>query len=240
MLKKNALCASVALTAFVAALSFSLVACGDDSTSAKDETPTSSSENDGMPSSSSVMETSEIECNVENEGIYKTLKDTLTVYEDGNAMVWNKYYHCETGEWVETECRDPQDACTGDNEGEDRDVICFAQPGNPKAPTTHWTFMCRNNKWEKLSDEEKSQLDAEKKRAEVEIICNDQTKPEAKLGDVCGISEQGGNVSFGVVTYTLVCYVYTEDGWVAKGAGAPTENGCDDILGAVVDTVAAE
>ena len=211
------------------ALSFALVAC-DDSSSAKDETPSSSSE----------TETSEMKCNVENEGVYKTVKDTLTVYEDGNVMVSSRYFHCESGEWVETECRDPQDACTGDNEGEDRDVICFAQPGNPKAPTTQWTFMCRNNKWEKLSDEEKRQLDAEKKMAEVEIICNDQIKPEAKLGDVCSITEQGGNVSFGIIIYTLYCYVYTDEGWALMWSGTPSENGCDDILGAVVDTAAAE
>ena len=237
-MKNIRLISAFSAIAFAVAVPFTFVACGDDSASAGSDELSSSSE--AVPGSSSATELPSMECNAENEGVYKTVLDTLTVYEDGNVMVSSRYFHCESGEWVETECRDPQDACTGDNEGEDRDVICFAQPGNPKAPTTQWTFMCRNNKWEKLSDEEKRQLDAEKKMAEVEIICNDQIKPEAKLGDVCSITEQGGNVSFGIIIYTLYCYVYTDEGWVAKGAGAPTENGCDDILGAVVDTVAAE
>ena len=245
-----------ALLAFAVAMSLSLVACGDDSTSAKDESPISSSEIEEIPSSSSVTETSEIECNAENEGVYKTVKDTLTVYDDGNAMVWNKYYHCETGEWVKTECRDPQDACTGDNEGEYQDVVCGNQLDNPKSSRTTWTFKCADNKWEKLSDEEKRQLEAEKDRARVEEICNEQTEPETKLGDTCSIvTNNTTNVRFGITGPSiLTCYVYTEEGWVAKGSGLYSEYSCEeeesvlsdstetpvDSVTAPVDTAVAE
>ncbi|MBR4916609.1 MAG: hypothetical protein IKZ45_05965 [Fibrobacter sp.] len=226
-MKNIRLISAFSAIAFAVAVPFTFVACGDDSSSAKDETP----------SSSSNQELSEMECDAENEGSYKTVLDTLTVYESGNAMVWNKYYHCESGEWVETECRDPQDACTGDNEGEYKDVVCGAQLDNPKSPKTTWTFKCTDNKWKKLTDEEKSQLNAEKDKAEVEESC---TKPETKLGDVCGITKQGGNVSFGTVIYTLVCYVYTEEGWVAKWSGIADEKGCNDVLNPPADSTAAE
>ena len=156
--------------------------------------------------------------------------------------MWGVYdnYHCESGEWVKSECRDPQESCSSENDGVVQEVVCSIRPESPKSPKTTWTFRCKDNKWEKLSDEEKRQLDAEKKMAEVEIICNDQIKPEAKLGDVCSITEQGGNVSFGIIIYTLYCYVYTDEGWALMWSGTPSENGCDDILGAVVDTAAAE
>ena len=244
-----------ALLAIAVVMSLSLVAC-DDSSSAKDETPISSSEIEEIPSSSSVTETSEIECNAENEGAYKSVKDTLTVYEDGNAMVWNKYYHCETGEWVETECRDPQEACTGDIEGEYQDVVCGNQLDNPKSSRTTWTFKCVDKKWKKLSDEEKRQLEAEKDRARVEEICNEQTEPETKLGDTCSIvTNNTTNVRFGITGPSiLTCYVYTEEGWVAKGSGLSSEYSCEedesvlsdstetpvDSVTAPVDTAVAE
>jgi len=231
---------TVVTVAIAVAMSLSLVAC-DDSSSAKDETPISSSEIEEMPSSSSVTETSEIECNAENEGVYKTVLDTLTVYDDGNAMVWNKYYHCEAGEWVKTECRDPQEACTGDSEGEYQDVVCTAQynDNNPKSPRTTWTFKCVDKKWKKLTDEEKSQLAAEKGKARVEEICNEQTEPETKLGDTCSIvTNNTTNVRFGITGPSiLTCYVYTEEGWVAKGSAVMSGNtSCEDILNPPADS----
>ena len=84
------------------------------------------------------------------------------------------------------------------------------------------------------------QLKAEKDSAEVEGICNEQNKPEPKLGDVCSISRQGGNTTFGIVYTTLVCNVYTEDGWVAKWWGTPSEKSCEEILATPADTAAAE
>ena len=190
--------------------------------------------------SSSATELPSIECNLQNEGLYETVIDTVTVYPDGQVWDRDVYYHCESGEWVETKCRDPQDACTSDNEGEYRDVVCSSNPGNPKASKTTWTFKCMDNKWKKLSDEEVRQLKAEKDSAEVEGICNEQNKPEPKLGDVCSISRQGGNTTFGIVYTTLVCYVYTEDGWVAKWWGTPSEKSCEEILATPADTAAAE
>lgn len=87
--------ASLALAA-----SMALVACGDDSSSAS---------NDEQPGSSNAAEEKleeGKECPAESEGVYASVLDTLAVYEDGNAMVWSHYYHCESGKWVETECRD--------------------------------------------------------------------------------------------------------------------------------------
>ena len=156
-------------------------------------------------------------CSSENEGLYETVIDTVTVYPDGKVWDRDVYYHCESGEWVETECRDPLEACAGNNEGEYQDVVCISNPGNPKASKTTWTFKCANNKWEKLSDEEKRQLEFEREMVKADATCNEQYQPEPKLGDVCGITKQGGNVSFGIVIYTLVCYVYTEKGWTYKG-----------------------
>lgn len=211
-----------------------------------DDATISSPENDETLSSSSVADASGVEqegtkqpshtithtaeCTIDNEGLYETVIDTVTVYPDGQVWDRDVYYHCESGEWVETECRDPQDACTSDNEGEYQDVVCSSNPGNPKASKTTWTFKCANNKWEKLSDEEKGQLEFEREMVKVDATCNEQYQPEPKLGDVCGITKQGGNVSFGIVIYTLVCYVYTEDGWVAKWWGTPSDKSCEEIL----------
>ncbi len=190
--------------------------------------------------SSSATELPSIECNLQNEGLYETVIDTVTVYPDGKVWDRDVYYHCESGEWVKTKCRDPQDACTSDNEGEYRDVVCYSSQGNPKSEKTEWTFKCMDNKWKKLSDEEVGQLKAEKDSAEVEGICNEQNKPEPKLGDVCSISRQGGNTTFGIVYTTLVCNVYTEDGWVAKWWGTPSEKSCEEILATPADTTPAE
>ena len=185
-----------------------------------------------VPADSSESTTLELgKCSSENEGLYETVIDTVTVYPDGKVWDRDVYYHCESGEWVETECRDPLEACAGNNEGEYQDVVCSSNPGNPKASKTTWTFKCANNKWEKLSDEEKRQLEFEREMVKADATCNEQYQPEPKLGDVCGITKQGGNVSFGIVIYTLVCYVYTEEGWVAKGSAVMSENtSCEDIL----------
>ena len=212
-----------------------------------DDATISSPENDETLSSSSVADASGVEqegakqpshtithtaeCTIDNEGLYETVIDTVTVYPDGKVWDRDVYYHCESGEWVETECRDPLEACAGNNEGEYQDVVCSSNPGNPKASKTTWTFKCANNKWEKLSDEEKRQLEFEREMVKADATCNEQYQPEPKLGDVCGITKQGGNVSFGIVIYTLVCYVYTEEGWVAKGSAVMSENtSCEDIL----------
>ena len=200
---------------------------------------TCSFESDGE-NSSSATELPSIECNLQNEGLYETVIDTVTVYPNGKVWDRDVYYHCESGEWVKTKCRDPQDACTSDNEGEYRDVVCYSSQGNPKSEKTEWTFKCMDNKWKKLSDEEVRQLKAEKDSAEVEGICNEQNKPEPKLGDVCSISRQGGNTAFGIVYTTLVCNVYTEDGWVAKWWGTPSEKSCEEILATPADTTPAE
>ena len=176
-------------------------------------------------------------CSSDNEGLYETVIDTLTVYPDGKVWDQDVYYHCESGEWVEAECRDPLEACAGNNEGEYQDVVCSSNPGNPKASKTTWTFKCANNKWEKLSDEEKGQLEFEREMVKADATCNEQYQPEPKLGDVCGITKQGGNVSFGIVIYTLVCYVYTEEGWVAKGSAVMSGNtSCEDILNPPADS----
>lgn len=179
-----------------------------------------------------IEDTAEVSaCPAESEGMYETVLDTIAVYYDGKVWDRDVYYHCESGEWVETECRDPLEACAGNNEGEYQDVVCSSNPGNPKASKTTWTFKCANNKWEKLSDEEKGQLEFEREMVKVDATCNEQYQPEPKLGDVCSITKQGGNVSFGIVIYTLVCYVYTEEGWVAKGSAVMSENtSCEDIL----------
>ena len=179
-----------------------------------------------------IADTAEVSaCPAESEGMYETVLDTVTVYPDGQVWDRDVYYHCESGEWVETECRDPLEACAGNNEGEYQDVVCSSNPGNPKASKTTWTFKCANNKWEKLSDEEKRQLEFEREMVKADATCNEQYQPEPKLGDVCSITKQGGNVSFGIVIYTLVCYVYTEEGWVAKGSAVMSENtSCEDIL----------
>jgi hypothetical protein len=195
-----------------------------------------------VPADSSESTTLELgKCSSENEGLYETVIDTVTVYPDGKVWDRDVYYHCESGEWVETECRDPLEACAGNNEGEYQDVVCSSNPGNPKASKTTWTFKCANNKWEKLSDEEKGQLEFEREMVKVDATCNEQYQPEPKLGDVCSITKQGGNVSFGIVIYTLVCYVYTEEGWVAKGSAVMSENtSCEDILNPPADTIPAE
>ena len=188
-----------------------------------------------------IADTAEVSaCPAESEGMYETVLDTIAVYYDGKVMEWTSYYHCESGKWVKSDCRDPLDACAGNNEGEYQDVVCSSNPGNPKASKTTWTFKCMDNKWKKLSDEEVRQLKAEKDSAEVEGICNEQNKPEPKLGDVCSISRQGGNTTFGIVYTTLVCYVYTEDGWVAKWWGTPSEKSCEELLNAPADSTAAE
>ncbi len=204
--------ASLALAA-----SMSLVACGDDSSSASpDETPTSSSEETVLSSSSNAAEEKleeGKECPAESEGMYASVLDTLTVYEDGNAMVWSHYYHCESGKWVETECRDPQEACTADNDGEKKSVVCTQQPDNPKAAKAEWNFICNDKKWEKLTAEET-------KTARIESQC---TTPETKIGDVCGIS--GYIVATGAIYKD--CYLYTEEGWVSKGTSF---SNCDEFL----------
>lgn len=216
-----------------------------------DDATISSPENDETLSSSSVADASGVEqegtkqpshtithtaeCTIDNEGLYETVIDTVTVYPDGQVWDRDVYYHCESGEWVETKCRDPLEACAGNNEGEYQNVVCSSNPGNPKASKTTWTFKCMDNKWKKLSDEEVRQLKAEKDSAEVEGICNEQNKPEPKLGDVCSISRQGGNTTFGIVYTTLVCNVYTEDGWVAKWWGTPSEKSCEEILATLAE-----
>lgn len=180
--------ASLALAA-----SISLVACGDDSSSAS---------NDEQPGSSNAAEEKleeGKECPAESEGVYASVLDTLAVYEDGNAMVWSHYYHCESGKWVETECRDPQEACTADNDGEKKSVVCTQQPDNPKATKTEWNFVCNDKKWEKLTAEEA-------KAARIEAQC---TTPETKIGDVCSVS--GYIVATGANYQD--CYLYTEKGW---------------------------
>ena len=119
-------------------------------------------------------------------------------------------------------------------------VVCYSSPGNPKSAKTEWTFRCKDNKWEKLSDAEKGQLDAEKETASVESTCNAQYQPEPKLGDVCDITRQGGNVLFGIETYTKFCYVYIEEGWVLKGSDVDYQKSCDEILKSLADTTPAE
>ena len=113
-----------------------------------------------------------------------------------------------------------------------------------------------DKKWKKLTDEEKSQLAAEKGKARVEEICNEQTEPETKLGDTCSIvTNNTTNVRFGITGPSiLTCYVYTEEGWVAKGSGLSSEYSCEeeesvlsdstetpvDSVTAPVDTAVAE
>ena len=162
------------------------------------------------------------------EGVYETVLDTLAVYDNGNVMEWTSYYHCESGAWVKTDCRDPLDACTADNEGEMKNVVCSQQPGNPKAAKTEWDFVCKDKKWEKMSAEES-------KTARINAQC---TTADTKIGDVCSIIS-GGNVSFGIMPTTLNCYVYTEEGWVSKANGG-TSTTCEELLNASADSTAAE
>ena len=168
-----------------------------------------------------IADTAEVSaCPAESEGMYETVLDTIAVYGDGNIMEWTSYYHCESGKWVKSDCRDPLDACTADNEGEMKNVVCSQQPGNPKAPRTEWDFVCKNKKWEKMSAEES-------KVAQINARC---TKDDTKIGDICSIVS-GGNVAFGIMPNVLNCYVYTEEGWVAKGSAVMSENtSCEDIL----------
>ena len=168
-----------------------------------------------------IADTAEVSaCPAESEGMYETVLDTIAVYGDGNIMEWTSYYHCESGKWVKSDCRDPLDACTADNEGEMKNVVCSQQPGNPKAPRTEWDFVCKNKKWEKMSAEES-------KVTQINARC---TKDDTKIGDICSIVS-GGNVAFGIMPNVLNCYVYTEEGWVAKGSAVMSENtSCEDIL----------
>ena len=215
------------------------VACGDDSSSASnEEQPTSSAIEEEQPGSSSdetVLSSSSNageekpgegkECPAESEGVYATVLDTLTVYDNGNAMVWTSYYHCESGMWVKTECRDPLDACTADNEGEMKNVVCSQQPDNPKAAKEEWDFVCKDKKWEKMSAEES-------RVARINAQC---TKDDTKIGDVCSIIS-GGNVAFGIMPNLLTCYVYTEEGWVSKASGSVSST-CEELLSAPADSI---
>ena len=198
-------------------ISLMAVACGDDSPSASnDDQPTSSSDESTLSSSSYGKEKKSlegIECPAESEGRYETVVDTLTEYYDGNVMEWTSYYHCESGMWVKTECRDPLDACTADNEGEMKNVVCTQQPDNPKFAKKEWDFVCKDKKWKKMSAEES-------KKARIEAQC---TTPDTKIGDVCGIS--GYIVATGA-NYKD-CYLYTEEGWVSKGTSF---SNCDEFL----------
>lgn len=140
-----------------------------------------------------------------------------------------EYFQC-TSWYGWREIDDAQYACF--TEFADKDT-CVIETGNEKnyykkelEPTTYASF------WKKI-DSSAVELS---ESAEVEESC---TKPETKLGDVCSITKQSGNVSFGIVIYTLVCYVYTEEGWVAKGA-AVNGDSCEDILNPPADTTAAE
>ena len=203
-------------TAIVAAfMSFAFVACGDDSSSASnDEQPGSSSDETVLSSSSNAGEekTGEgIECPAESEGMYKTVVDTVALYDSGDAMTQTSYYHCESGMWVKTECRDPLDACTADNEGEMKNVVCTQQPDNPKAAKEEWDFVCKDKKWEKLSAEES-------RGARINAQC---TKDDTKIGDVCGIIKMGViDVKGALGPVSKSCYIYTEEGWVEKGDGS--------------------
>jgi hypothetical protein len=164
-------------------------------------------------------------CPAESEGVYKTVLDTIAVYDNGNVMEWTSYYHCESGEWVKTECRDPLDACTADNEGEMKNVVCSQQPDNPKAAKTEWDFVCKDKKWEKMSAEES-------RVARINAQC---TKDDTKIGDVCSIIS-GGNVAFGIMPNLLTCYVYTEEGWVSKASGSVSST-CEELLNAPADSI---
>jgi hypothetical protein len=176
-----------------------------------------------------IADTAEVSaCPAESEGMYETVLDTIAVYDDGNIMEWTSYYHCESGKWVKSDCRDPLDACTADNEGEMKNVVCSQQPGNPKAPKTEWDFVCKDKKWEKMSAEES-------KTARINAQC---TTADTKIGDVCSIVS-GGNVSFGIMPTTLNCYVYTEEGWASKASGG-TSTTCEELLNAPADSTAAE
>ena len=191
---------SLAVFAFIA------VACDDDSSSANNaEQPGSSSDEEKLEEGK--------ECLAESEGVYETVLDTLAVYDDGNAMVWTSYYHCESGMWVKTECRDPFDACTADNEGEMKNVVCSQQPDNPKAAKEEWDFVCKNKKWEKLSAEESGV-------ARINAQC---TKEDTKIGDICSVS--GYIVANGTVYQD--CYRYTEEGWTYMDR---SYSSCDEFL----------
>lgn len=86
--------AAVALTAV---MSLSLVACGDDSSSAKDE----------MPSSSSTQELSEETCD-EDGSVEECLAECSAKNEGQVKVLWvgnpkyggYEYYRCEGGSWV--------------------------------------------------------------------------------------------------------------------------------------------
>ena len=218
---------SVSSFAIAAALSFALIACGDDSSSASNEEQPGSSSDETVLSSSSYGKEKKslegIECPAESEGRYDTVVDTLTEYYDGNVMEWTSYYHCEAGKWVETECRDPQEACTADNEGEMKNVVCSQQPGNPKAAKTEWDFVCKDKKWEKMSAEES-------KKARIEAQC---TNEDTKNGDICSVS--GYIVANGTVYQD--CYRYTEEGWTYMNR---SYSNCNEFLGTPSDSTAAE
>ena len=175
-----------------------------------------------------IADTAEVSaCPAESEGMYETVLDTIAVYDDGKVMEWTSYYHCESGKWVKSDCRDPLDACTADNEGEMKNVVCSQQPGNPKAPRTEWDFVCKNKKWEKLSAEES-------KVAQINARC---TKDDTKIGDICSIVS-GGNVAFGIMPNVLNCYVYTEEGWVLKANGRVNST-CEELVNAPADSAVA-
>lgn len=221
---------SLSAVAFAAAMPLALVACGDDSSSSasdNEEQPGSSSDETLLSSSSYGKEKKSlegIECPAESEGRYETVVDTLTEYYDGNVMEWTSYYHCESGMWVKTECRDPLDACTADNEGEMKNIVCSQQPDNPKAAKEEWDFVCKDKKWEKMSAEES-------RVARINAQC---TKDDTKIGDICSIIS-GGNVAFGIMPNLLTCYVYTEEGWVSKASGSVSST-CEELLNAPADS----
>ena len=181
-----------------------LTACGDGSSSA------SNNEQSASPESVS-------SCPAEMEGVYKTVEDdTVAVYPDGGVRTETQYYRCESGAWVKSECRDPSYACTEEKEGTVETVVCPTVAGNPKIGSEAWSFVCKNNKWEEISN--------------VEASCS---KPDTKIGDVCSTDSKGAMVIGGPAT--LNCYVYTEEGWLKKGADNWYEEGefsCEDVLNA--------
>ena len=229
---------NTSVLAIAAALSFALIACGDDSSSASNEEQPGSSaieeEQLGSSSDETLLSSSSygkekkslegIECPAESEGVYETVLDTLAVYDNGNVMEWTSYYHCESGMWVKTECRDPLDACTADNEGEMKNVVCSQQPDNPKAAKEEWDFVCKDKKWENMSAEES-------RVARINAQC---TKDDTKIGDICSVIS-GGNVAFGIMPNLLTCYVYTEEGWVSKASGSVSST-CEELLNAPADS----
>lgn len=149
-----------------AAMSFALVACGDDSTSAKDETPISLSENDDVPLSSAMEEIpASSESNNQSDLWLPPFPDMPcadTLMIDGHYFRGiDVLYKCEDNKWSYVDEKDiPPDTempfaslenykaiwklnkCTAENEG----AVQSEWDGNPKYGAMCY-YRCEGGSW---------------------------------------------------------------------------------------------